>query len=244
MIFDKLYKNENDVLDLIDRTFENNSGYLLTYFNQHCFNIFNSNDEYRNLLDNSFEVLLDGVGIYLTLKIFDYKNVQRFNATDINKKIFNRFSAKQIPLFLIGGKFSKEFVLERASEKKINVVGYQNGYFSFGDELQMEKDILLLVDQIKRTSAEVVVIAIGVPKQEILAHKLVSLVEVDLILCVGGFLEFYFESKKRAPKILRDLGIEWAYRLFKEPTRLWKRYLVGIPIFLYNVFKEYLKFKK
>ena len=105
MIFFKLYKTENDVLDLIDRTFENNSGYLLTYFNQHCFNIYISNKEYRNLLDNSFEVFFDGVGIYLALKMFGYKNVQRFNATDLNEKIFNSFAEQHTSLFLIGGKF-------------------------------------------------------------------------------------------------------------------------------------------
>lgn len=238
MIFDKLYKREIDVLELIDKTLKTGNRSLLTYLNQHCFNLYNSNVEYRNILDKNFEVFLDGIGICFVLKMFGYKNVQRFNATDLNIKIFHRFSERRTALFLIGGKFSKEFVFAKASEKKINVVGYQNGYFSFGDEPLTEEDILSLVGQIKRASPKVVVIAMGVPKQEILAQKLASLIEVNLILCVGGFLEFYFESIKRAPKILRVLGLEWAYRLFKEPARLWERYLIGIPVFLFNVLKK------
>jgi len=236
MIFFKLYKTENDVLDLIDKTLENKSGSRLTYFNQHCFNIYISNKEYRNLLDNSFEVFFDGVGIYLALKMFGYKNVQRFNATDLNEKIFNSFAEQHTSLFLIGGKFNNEFVFGKLFEKKINVVGYQNGYFE-------EQHFKLIVDHIKRASPEVIVIAMGVPKQEILAHRLTLLIKVDLILCVGGFLEFYFGTKSRVPEVFRNSGLEWLYRLMKEPARLWKRYLVGIGVFSYNILKEYLRLK-
>lgn len=93
----------------------------------------------------------------------------------------------------------------------------------------------------RSAAPEVVIIAMGVPKQEIFAYKLSALINVKLILCVGGFLEFYFRTKKRAPKFFRRIGIEWFYRMIRDPTRLWKRYLIGIPVFLFNVFKMRLK---
>ncbi len=236
MIFNKLYKQANGVVDLIERTLGTRSNLIITYFNQHCFNVYNSNQEYKNLIDNSFIVFLDGIGIYLTLKLFGYKNVQRFSASDLNGEIFQHFSEQQIPIFLIGGKFSDDFVREKAKNRNLNVVGYYNGFFK-------EQNLDLVAERIKQSSARVIIVGMGVPEQEILASKIISLVEVDLVLCVGGFLNFYFESIKRAPKFIRNLGLEWTYRLFKEPARLWKRYLIGIPIFLYNIFKEYLKYK-
>ncbi len=243
MIFNKLYKQENGVIDLIERALSTRSKLLITYLNQHCFNIYNSNKKYKNHLDESFEVFLDGIGIYLALKLFGYQNVQRFNATDLNEKIFDLFSKQQTSLFLIGGKFNSEFIKAKAIDKNINVIGYQNGYLFQNDDRPMEEELQSIVGEIKNTSPKVIVIAVEVPKQEILAYKLRQMTDVELILCVGGFLEFYFETKKRAPKIFRALGLEWIYRLIKEPSRLWKRYLIGIPVFYYNIFNEYLRYK-
>jgi len=236
MIFDKLYKNEADVLNQIDSSLISKKCRKLTYLNQHCFNIYNSNSEYRILLDNKFEVFLDGIGIYLVLLMLGYKNLQRFNATDLYDKIFNLFSYGQTSLFLIGGKFGKEFITDKAPEKNLNIVGYHNGYFN-------EQQFLHIVEELKIVKPEVIIIAMGAPKQEILADKLSTLLNVKLILCVGGFLEFYFGTKQRATKVLQNIGMEWLYRLITEPGRLWKRYLIGIPLFLFNICKYSIKLK-
>lgn len=230
MIFNKLITDPDEVEKKVFSSMKNGNATLFTYFNQHCFNVYYSDPEYRNLMDNRFEVFLDGVGIYLALKFFLKKNVQRFNATDLNEKIFQHFSKQQTSLYLIGGKFEERFINKKAEDKKINVIGYRNGYFN-------EKDIPLIVEELNRVLPEVIVIAMGAPKQEILANKLSTLVQAKLILCVGGFLEFYLESKKRVPKVFRNSGLEWLYRLIQEPQRLWKRYLAGIPLFFFNLFK-------
>jgi len=230
MILDKLYKNENDVLCLVDKSLKLKSGLILTYMNQHCFNVFNSNIEYKNLLENKFEIFLDGVGIYFALRFLGYKNVQKFNATDLNKKIFNRFSEQAASLFLIGGRFEEKFINEKALQKKINVVGYQNGFFD-------EKDLSSVFQKINGVTLDAIIIGMGVPNQEMFADQLGKKFDNKLIICMGNFLEFYFGTKKRAPEVIRNSGFEWLFRLITEPTRLWKRYLLGIPLFLYNILK-------
>ena len=117
--------------------------------------------------------------------------------------------------------------------KKLNICGYQNGYFK-------NEEFDVLIETINNSSPEVIIIGMGVPKQEILAAKISESIQNKVILCVGGFLEFYFGTKKRAPDVMRNFGFEWLHRLIKEPGRLWKRYFVGIPVFLYQIIK--LKF--
>ncbi|MCW8810336.1 MAG: WecB/TagA/CpsF family glycosyltransferase [Ignavibacteriaceae bacterium] len=230
MIFNKLIKREADVFQLVVDSLEIQQGILLTYFNQHCFNIYNTNLKYKNLIDNTFTVFLDGYGVYSALKFLGYKNIEKFNATDLYDKILQYFSANHTRLFLIGGNFSEDLINKKANEKKIIITGYNNGYFKL-DKLD------LIIKNISRVLPEVIIIGMGVPEQERLAAKIASSIQDKTILCVGNFLEFYFGTKKRAPQIFRLIGLEWLHRLITEPGRLWKRYLIGIPSFLFQIIK-------
>jgi len=230
MILDKLYKSESDVLNLVDQSLKTDSGLTLTYMNQHCFNIYCSNKEYKNLLDSEFKVFLDGIGIYLVLRLFGYKNVRRFNATDFNENIFTLFSEQTTRLFLIGGRFEGKFIDKKTLQRKINVVGYQNGFFD-------EKDLPIIFEAVEASRPDAIVIGMGVPYQEMFANQLTKIFDNKIIICAGNFLEFFLGTKRRAPKIIRYSGFEWLFRLITEPARLWKRYIVGIPLFFYNILK-------
>jgi N-acetylglucosaminyldiphosphoundecaprenol N-acetyl-beta-D-mannosaminyltransferase len=237
MVFQKLKTCETEVIDRIIGSSKNEQSLLLTYLNQHCFNIYNSNSEYRNLLNNNFTVFLDGFGVYCALKFLGYRNVQNFNATDLYEKIFQQFATNQAKLFLIGGSFSEEIISEKAQEKNLSICGYQYGYFSNEEANQ-------IIEKIKDTPTEVIVIGMEVPNQEILATKISESIQNKVILCVGGFLEFYFGTKRRAPKIFRLVGLEWLHRLIKEPGRMWKRYIIGIPLFIFQIIKLKFSSKK
>jgi len=230
MLFNNLIISENEALRIVEDDLSFNKQLILTYLNQHCFNIYKSYSDYKNLLDNNCTVFLDGFGVYAALKFLGYKNVQKFNATDLYYKIFQQFSVNQTKLFFIGGNYTDEFISEKTKEKKLKICGYQNGYFKNG-----EFDVL--IETIDNSSPEVIIIGVGVPKQEILAAKISGSIHNKVILCVGGFLEFYFGTKKRAPKFITKIGLEWLHRLLREPKRLWKRYLIGIPLFIFQILK-------
>lgn len=189
MLFNKVVKNEDEVLKIVENALADEEHLILTYLNQHCFNIYNSNREYKNLLENKFTIFLDGFGVSSALKFLGYKNVQKFNATDLYIKIFQQFSANQTKLFLIGGNFSEEIISEKSNEKNLNVCGYQNGYFSIEENNE-------IIEKIEDSPTEVLVIGMEVPNQEILAEKISESNQNIVILCVGGFLEFYFGTKK------------------------------------------------
>lgn len=230
MILDRLYKNETDVLYLIEKSLQNRNSLLLTYFNQHCFNIYSSNKEYKNILEEKFEIFLDGIGIFWTLKLFGYRNIEKFNATDLNERLLDFFSKLGTRIYLIGGMFDEKFLNDKLIKKNINLAGYNNGFFN-------DQNIDLIINKINNTSAEVIIIGMGVPKQEIFAERISESVKCKIIICVGNFFEFYFETKKRAHVFFRNMRLEWLFRLYTEPNRLWKRYLIGIPLFFYNVLK-------
>lgn len=219
--FEKLIYDKNQVIDLIQESIQGNKNLLVTYFNQHCFNIFQIDEQYRNILLNDAKYYLDGIGVWMALKIFGKKNIAKFNASEINEILFDYLVVNNKPIILIGGNFTKELI----SKSKLNIELYLNGYEDIGN-------LKNCVRQIKNCQASCIIIGTGVPKQEILAAKLHRILNSSQIICVGNFLEFYFGTKKRAPKYLHNSGFEWVYRIITEPKRLWKRYIIGIPIFI------------
>ena len=228
MIFNKIIKNESEVINIVTDSLSSNQKLLLTYLNQHCFNIYYSNSDYKNLLDNSFTIFLDGFGVYTALKFLGYKDLKKFNATDLYAILFKQFSESKTDIFLLGGDFTDKLISLKSKEKKLTISGYQNGYFN-------DEELNTIIEHIVKISPEVVIIGAGVPKQEMIAARIADSIKNIKILCVGNFLEFYFETKKRAPKILRSSGLEWLHRMLTEPFRLWKRYIIGIPYFFFLI---------
>jgi len=223
-IFEKVIINENEIYDLIIKSLEEKNKVLVSYINQHTFNIYFSNKEYRKLLDDQFVIFSDGIGIYYALRFLGMKKIQKFNASDINFDLMNYLINNSKSIFLIGGKFNPDFVFTKAKEKKLNLVGYQNGYFK-------DEYIDVIINEINNKNPDVIMIGMGVPKQEFFANRISKNINCSTIICVGNFLEFYFGTIKRASKFLQNIGLEWLHRLIVEPKRLWKRYLLGIPVF-------------
>ena len=233
-IFEKIYTEENTIIDLVEKLPDANSPLLISYINQNCFNIYVKDKAYRHLIDNHFTIFSDGIGIYLLLKFLGRENIQKFNATDLNHRILDSLTKKGKNLYFIGGRFSKQQINEFINKTKINFAGYSDGYFKTEQLPEIAKSI-------NDSNSDVIIIGMGVPKQENIAYELSKKVKSKLIICVGYFLEFTIGGKKRITPKLRDSGYEWLFRLVLEPTRLWKRYLVGIPVFFVNMIR--VKFK-
>jgi exopolysaccharide biosynthesis WecB/TagA/CpsF family protein len=234
-IFNKVITAQEIVLKLVQSRNNSLSNCLITYFNQHCYNIYSTNKDYQLLIDDYFKIYLDGMGMLLALKIFGYRVKKIFNATDLNEKLFQYFTDSGYKIYIVGGKLSKNMIM--SSGKKINLIGYRNGFFTDKEERELINDICSM-------DPDVIMVGMGVPRQEFFSVRLSEKLKGKTIICVGNFLEFYFGTIKRIPKVLRNLGIEWIFRMVAEPRRLWKRYVIGIPVFFFLLVKEYFaKFK-
>jgi exopolysaccharide biosynthesis WecB/TagA/CpsF family protein len=229
MFFEKIITDDKIVIDLIQSSIDYQKPTMVTYLNQHCFNIYTTNQEYRNLLEDKFVVYAADAGINFANRWLFKKKYKQFNGTDLNTRIIEFLLINEIKFFILGGDFNEALVKSKFKNQE-SFVGYHSGYFS---DLELEK----IAIKISNLKTDVVIIGMGIPKQEIIAEKLSRSINASLFLCVGNFFEFYFGTKKRIPAIFRNLGIEWIYRLFQEPKRLWKRYIIGIPLFIFRVIK-------
>jgi N-acetylglucosaminyldiphosphoundecaprenol N-acetyl-beta-D-mannosaminyltransferase len=111
----------------------------------------------------------------------------------------------------------------RALYPKLEIVGHRNGYFGFEDEPA-------IVDEINRSQPDVLWIGLGVPRQEqFVAHNLHRLTSVGLAMTCGGLFDFLAGKATRAPNWMQAAGLEWAYRMWREPRRLTWRYATTNP---------------
>lgn len=225
MSISKIITDQTLVLELISKV-QLKDTLLLTYFNQHSFNILYKDREFKSLVEDEFQIYLDGVGMYLALKFLGQNVNSKFNASEINEHIFSILANESIPVVLIGGRFN----IKLLNKCPLNLVKYFNGY----EDIQNKQ---LVFDEIRRLDVKTIIIGMGVPLQEKLTFEISNKIPNLQIICVGNFLEFYFGTISRAPRLLHNSGFEWLFRLLTEPRRLWKRYLIGIPLFVFRIIK-------
>ena len=119
----------------------------------------------------------------------------------------------------------------------VKVVGTLSPDFGFDKN---EADSKNICDIVNNSGAQLLVLGLGAPKQELWVTKYAPQISVKVALCVGATIDFMAGEKARAPIWMRKLGLEWIHRMLSEPKRLAKRYLVDAIVFPKLVFKEWL----
>ena len=151
----------------------------------------------------------------------------------------------EIKIFLLGAAEGVALKAMKDINEKIGrniVIGAQSPSFGFEKK---ESECLEIIEIINKSGANVLVVGVGAPKQEkwIMKHK--HLLTMDAFMALGATIDFEAGNIKRAPKIYQNMGLEWLYRLIKEPRRLWKRYLVNdMSFFLYLLRTKMGRYKK
>lgn len=222
--------SKEDVIIDVKQRFSNEIKTILLFLNAHCYNISRKNIEYKNVLNSADLLLNDGIGIELGGRLGGIKFKDNLNGTDLIPQILNELS-NDGKIFLLGG---KDDVAEKAMNElvgaKLNVVGFHNGFFH---------DDKKILNKIINCNANILVLGMGVPKQEIwLNENIESLSNIKLAIAGGAILDFISKSIPRAPKWMRDIRLEWFYRLMLEPKRMWQRYLIGNVKFVYYIMKS------
>ncbi|MEN8712110.1 MAG: WecB/TagA/CpsF family glycosyltransferase, partial [Arenicellales bacterium] len=108
---------------------------------------------------------------------------------------------------------------------ELQIAGTQDGYYDASEEQAV-------IDQINESGASIIFVALGAPKQENWIHENKHRLQASVLIGVGGLFDFYSGNISRAPVWLREVGLEWSWRLLKEPGRMWRRYLVGNFLFM------------
>ena len=161
-------------------------------------------------------VLPDGVGVIYASRILGTPIKNRLPGIDFASALMARMSECGKKVFLLGAKTGvAELAAERLTERYpgLEVCGVNDGYFE-------EEDNELVLEKINSQSPDLILVCLGAPKQEIWMKNNAELLNAGLMIGLGGALDVYAGVVERAPRKWRKLGLEWLYRLIKEPRRI------------------------
>jgi N-acetylglucosaminyldiphosphoundecaprenol N-acetyl-beta-D-mannosaminyltransferase len=207
---------------------------LLAFVNPDCLNIAYRDDAYRRILLGAARVLPDGIGIHLGCRMLGVALRANVNGTDLFPPLCERAAREGLGLFLLGARPGiPEAVATnmRARYPGLRIVGIQDGYFD-----PAEEDAIIA--RINGSGASILLVAFGVPRQEKWLARHHDQLTPPVRMGVGGLFDFYSGRIPRAPLWMREIGLEWVWRLMQEPGRMWRRYLIGNPVFLFRVWRQ------
>jgi exopolysaccharide biosynthesis WecB/TagA/CpsF family protein len=224
----------SEALMEIERLEKRQSPALVAYVNAHSINLATKNPSYRDILTGSDLNLNDGSGVALAARIQGRRFKENLNGSDFNGDILRLASRLGWSVYLLG---AAEGVAERAARRlrtqieDLNIVGTHSGYWH-------ESAANDVAAAIRASGADLVMVAMGNPRQEewLAAHLASTGARVGV--GVGAYFDFAAGTVPRAPAWMNRIGVEWMWRLAQEPRRLWRRYIVGNPLFLARVVKS------
>jgi exopolysaccharide biosynthesis WecB/TagA/CpsF family protein len=210
---------------------------LVAFANAHTLNLAARDAGFRGILQRADLLLNDGSGVALAARLQGRRFPDNLNGTDLSPEILALARQRGWRVYFLG---ARPGIAEAARDNLVaqlpglTVVGVRHGYFST-DELTS------VVDDIRRHDADVLFVAMGNPVQERWLDANLAATGARVGIAVGAFLDFSAGVVSRSPTWVRRLGIEWLYRLYLEPGRMWRRYVLGNPLFLWRAMLERLR---
>lgn len=207
-----------------------------TFFgvNAYNLNLALTDQKYRVILQKASVVYPEGYGVVLAAKILGKPLFEKTTLMDFIYNLLEVAERNSWAIYLLGG---GEGVAKKAAEnlklryKKLAVAGFHSGYFKKNTEKQ-------LIKQINRAGPTILFVAMGTPRQEKWITDNLNGLDAKAFFGIGGAIDIISKIKPRAPAFLHEARLEWLFRFFLEPRRLWKRYLIDNMLFLARVLRE------
>ena len=202
------------------------------FLNAHSANIAWRDSEFAEVL-RTFLVLPDGIGIDLAARLIHRSRLPaNLNGTDFVPAFLRALTAP-VRVGLLGAtrKNVEKAAVELARlapQHEIAVI--HDGFFDAEDEPA-------ILERVAAMRPDILLVAMGVPRQEIFISRKITPRHCTLPIAVGALFDFLSGAVPRAPAWMRRLRLEWLYRLWLEPRRLWRRYILGNPLFLIRVLR-------
>jgi exopolysaccharide biosynthesis WecB/TagA/CpsF family protein len=194
---------------------------IVSWLNAHTLTQAMTDPALRASLLQASIVLRDGIGISILLRLMGVNAGENMNGTDLIPEIIRINPGKSVALLGTTEPFlsaAAEAIEQLGGKVVLRLDGFQENS--------------AYADKLAETNADIVILAMGVPKQEKIAIFLAERLETHpLILTGGAILDFMAGRFPRSPRIWRYLRLEWLFRLINEPRRLWRRYLLGGAVF-------------
>lgn len=191
---------------------------LVVTCDAYAFTVASQDEEFAQILRNADMATPDGIGVVMGGRLLGLPIKERVSGVDLVQKLFPLAERENWSFFFLGG---KEGVAEEAARRtrkafpRLRIVGCQHGYFKPEEEKEVVK-------KIRESKADILLVGMGIPKQEKFIWRNKDELGVKVAIGVGGTLDVLAGRVKRAPLLMRRLGLEWLYRMLCQPSKIAK----------------------
>lgn len=210
----------------------------MAYANAHALNLACEQPWFRAFLNQSEIVFCDGFGVKWSARLLGHRLPQRFALPDWLGQLAQVAGRHGFTIFLLGarpGVAEKMAALLHSQVPALRIVGTHHGYF---DKSPGHPDNEAVLRAINTAQPDIVVVGLGMPTQERWLSENRARLEARAALLVGAAFDYLTGEMQRGPRWMTDHGLEWLSRLVIEPRRLWRRYLIGNPLFVWRIVRQ------
>lgn len=231
---DRLTRTE--LLERVSAAVHSGGRAQVMYANVHVLNTAYVDGELRRLLNRSDLVYCDGAGVRMAARLLGQHLPDRMTGADWIHDLCLLCQKQGLRLYFLGGEAGiAALAAEKLCERYpgLPVAGTHHGYFEhFGPENEQ------VIAQVNASQADILLVGFGTPVQERWIALNFQALQVPVVWAVGALVDFVAGKQRRAPNWMLAHDLEWLGRLAAEPRRMWRRYLVGNPLFFYRVIKQ------
>ncbi|WP_415306283.1 WecB/TagA/CpsF family glycosyltransferase [Clostridium perfringens] len=194
--------------------------------------------EFQEVYKNADLILTDGMPLIWISKIKGNPIKEKISVSDFFPKLCERAAEKGYSIFLLG---AAEGVATKAAKnlkekyEGLNIVGTYSPSYGFEKK---DDEIKMIIEMINKAKPDILAVGLGAPKQEKFLHKYRNDLNVPISLAIGASIDFEAGNINRAPKWMQNCGLEWFYRLCKEPKRMFKRYIID-DLKIISIYRKY-----
>ena len=231
-LFEKMYKKEEKEFNkIIHNNLVKNKKMFIVTANPETMMKSETDTELNKLLNDKDTILVpDGIGVVKASKTLGYDIKERITGIDIANTLLDYGNELKKTIYLFGSKQEVIDSMKGVLKEKypnLKLVGSSNGYVQDKDKV---------FEEMSKLKPDIVLVALGIPVQEKLIYKHLSLFDKGIFVGVGGSFDVISGHKKRAPKLFIKLNLEWLYRIICEPKRM-KRFYESNIKFIFKVKK-------
>ncbi|MDD4008255.1 MAG: WecB/TagA/CpsF family glycosyltransferase [Fermentimonas sp.] len=210
---------------------------LINTLNAHSYNTLKKDVFFREAIYASDMLLPDGISVVLAMRILKGEKLKKIAGADLFQYEMQRLNSINGKCFFLGSTpKTLKLITERAKREYPGIQVYS--YSPPFKPVFSEEDNKAMIDAVNEVEPDVLFVGMTAPKQEKWSYQFYDELKAGHICCIGAVFDFYAGNIKRAPDWMISAGLEWLYRLLSEPRRMWRRYIIGNSLFVYEILKE------
>ncbi|VEP18904.1 Exopolysaccharide biosynthesis protein, WecB/TagA/CpsF family [Hyella patelloides LEGE 07179] len=209
---------------------------VISNYNVHAFNLSMSLPLFLAFHQYADITVCDGMGILKALEFMGTKIDSKYKVslTSMIPRLLNKCERESLSVFLLGSKpqnLNKAIEKQKAKHPNLLLAGH-HGYFDYKDLNENQ----IIIDKINKFKPDILIVGMGMPLQELWIQNNYDNLETLVIIPCGAVIDRLAGLVPTPPRLISNAGLEWLYRLIREPKRLATRYLLGNPLFLFYIF--------